>query len=216
MVLISISLIILIVVCLIALLYFSGGNNHEKSATRFKNNNSIPIQLGELTIDKLVLNPEFYEKNAGDERTPPGKIVQFYKDQLNPVAELDSSANLVSRFVYGSKANVPDYMIQAGVKYRIISDHLGSVRLVVDSSTGVVVQEMDYDEFGNLGWDVNYFGIDKQLEDMGRDLIATRENIVHIVQCKYWAHRKVIHEKHIALPDLNDGSTLQSQDAFFS
>jgi len=31
---------------------------------------------------------------------------------------------------------------------RIITDHLGSVRLVVNSSTGEVVQRMDYDSFG--------------------------------------------------------------------
>jgi len=33
---------------------------------------------------------------------------------------------------------------------------------------------------------------------MGRDLIATRGDVVHIIQCKYWAQRKLIHEKHIA------------------
>jgi len=47
------------------------------------------------------------------------------------------------------------------------------------------------------GWDVEYFGIDKKLEDMGRDLIAKKGNEVHIVQCKYWSKDKTIHEKHI-------------------
>jgi RHS repeat-associated protein len=32
--------------------------------------------------------------------------------------------------------------------YRIISDHLGSVRLVVNSSTGTVAQRLDYDGYG--------------------------------------------------------------------
>jgi RHS repeat-associated protein len=70
--------------------------------------------------------------------------------QLNPVAELDGSGQVVSRLVYASKANVPDYMIQGGVTYRLISDHLGSVRLVVNASTGAVAQRIDYDEFGNV------------------------------------------------------------------
>ncbi|WP_081881022.1 RHS repeat-associated core domain-containing protein [Ghiorsea bivora] len=78
----------------------------------------------------------------------------LYKDQLNPVAELDGQGNIVSRFVYGSKANVPDYMIKAGVTYRIISDHLGSPRLVVDN-TGAIVQRMDYDDWGNVITDTN-------------------------------------------------------------
>jgi len=55
---------------------------------------------------------------------------------------------VVSRFVYGTKANVPDYMEKGGQTYRILSDHLGSVRLVVDASTGTVAQRLDYDEFG--------------------------------------------------------------------
>jgi RHS repeat-associated protein len=66
------------------------------------------------------------------------------------VAELNGSNQLVSRFVYASKANVPDYMINGGVTYRIISDHLGSVRLVANASTGAVAQRIDYDEFGNV------------------------------------------------------------------
>ena len=39
-------------------------------------------------------------------------------------------------------------MIQDGVTYRIIKDHLGSPRLVVDANTGDVVQELEYDAFG--------------------------------------------------------------------
>jgi RHS repeat-associated protein len=72
----------------------------------------------------------------------------LYQNQLKPVAELDGSNNLLSRFIYGSRANVPDYLIKNGVTYRIISDHLGSVRLVVDVATGAVAQRVDYDEFG--------------------------------------------------------------------
>ncbi len=39
-------------------------------------------------------------------------------------------------------------MIKNGVTYRIISDHLGSSRLVVNSQNGTILQEMQYDEFG--------------------------------------------------------------------
>ncbi len=53
-------------------------------------------------------------------------------------------------------------------------------------------------EYSRNGWDVDYFGIERQLEDMGRDLIATKEDEIHVIQCKYWAQQKLIHEKHIA------------------
>src|SRR5207244_6270641 len=79
----------------------------------------------------------------------------LYQNQLNPVAELDGAGNVVARFVYGTKANVPDYLIKAGVTYRIISDHLGSPRQVLESTTGLAVQRMDYDEFGTVLLDTN-------------------------------------------------------------
>jgi hypothetical protein len=47
------------------------------------------------------------------------------------------------------------------------------------------------------GWTVTYFGAIEGLEDMGRDLICIKGSSLHIVQAKYWAKHKVIHEKHI-------------------
>ena len=85
-----------------------------------------------------------------------GGILQqgfLYQDGLKVIAELDGSNAIVSRFVYATHVNVPDYMVKGGVTYRIITDHLGSPRLVVqvDGTTpGQVVQRMDYDEFGNV------------------------------------------------------------------
>lgn len=47
------------------------------------------------------------------------------------------------------------------------------------------------------GWSVDYFGSYNGLEDLGRDLILTKDGNVKIVQCKYWSHTKQIHENHI-------------------
>jgi len=47
------------------------------------------------------------------------------------------------------------------------------------------------------GFNVYYKGIEAGLEDLGRDLIAKKENKVEVIQCKYWAKHKTIHEKHI-------------------
>ena len=79
----------------------------------------------------------------------------LYQDKLNPVAELDGASNIVARFVYGTKGHVPDFMLKDGQTYRLISDHLGSVRLVINSSTGTVAQRLDYDEYGNVLNDSN-------------------------------------------------------------
>ena len=56
-----------------------------------------------------------------------GTLVQsfLYQGDLKPIAELDGTNTVVSRFVYGADVNVPDYMVKGGVTYRIITDHLG-------------------------------------------------------------------------------------------
>jgi len=67
-----------------------------------------------------------------------------------PVVELDEAGNVVARFVYSSKGHVPDYVIKGAVTYRVVSDPLESVRLVVKATDSSVVQKIDYDEFGNI------------------------------------------------------------------
>lgn len=74
----------------------------------------------------------------------------LYKDQFNPVAELDGDNNILSRFIYGTKSNVPDYMVRSGITYRIISDHIGSPRLVVNIANGAIAQRISYDTWGNI------------------------------------------------------------------
>lgn len=86
-----------------------------------------------------------------------GTVTQafLYQSQLRPIAELNGSGAVVSRFVYGTDANVPDYMLKGGVTYRIIKDHLGSPRLVVNVATNAVAQELEYDAFGAVTKDTS-------------------------------------------------------------
>ena len=79
----------------------------------------------------------------------------LYGDQLRIAAELSSTNTLVSRFVYATRVNVPDYLVKGSSTYRIVTDHLGSPRLVVDVATGTISQRMDYDEFGRVTLDTN-------------------------------------------------------------
>src|SRR3990172_2533612 len=46
-------------------------------------------------------------------------------------------------------------MVKGSTTYRIITDHLGSPRFIIDTSTGTIAQEIDYDEFGNIIFDTN-------------------------------------------------------------
>ena len=95
------------------------------------------------------------------------------------VAELDSTGALVSRFIYGSRANIPDAMIKYSATspktYRILADQSGSPRLVIN-----VNDQTDrpyhaaYDEFGVVsGSGLNFipFGFAGGLYDQDTGLV---------------------------------------------
>lgn len=115
--------------------------------------NLVTVELPDGTVIDYVIDPG----NRRIGRVVDGFLEQgfLYRDGLNPVVELDGTGAVVSRFVYGTRMNVPEYLVRGGLTYRIIADHLGSVRMVVDVSSGVVVQEMEYDEWGNVLVDTN-------------------------------------------------------------
>jgi len=79
----------------------------------------------------------------------------LYDGQLNPVAELDGNGNIVEQFVYGTRPNVPDYIIKGGSTYRVITDQVGSPVLIVDASNGQVAEQITYDVWGNVLADSN-------------------------------------------------------------
>ncbi|HEY5962214.1 MAG TPA: RHS repeat-associated core domain-containing protein [Polyangiaceae bacterium] len=76
----------------------------------------------------------------------------LYRDSLRPVAEVDA-AGVFTHFIYASHSplgGAPVAMIRAGVLYRVIQDHIGSVRLVVNAQTGEVAQSIEYDAYGRV------------------------------------------------------------------
>ena len=104
-----------------------------------------------------VLSYQIDGKNRRIGKRVNGIKVQgfVYMNQLEPVAETDGAGNRVATFIYADRSNVPSMMRKNGNSYRIIADHLGSVRLVVDGADGSVVQRMDYDAWGNVLVDTN-------------------------------------------------------------
>jgi len=99
-----------------------------------------PLGQSGLEQDALSELPFSYTRSAG---------------QLSPVAELDSNGAVSARFIYATHVNVPDYIVKGGVTYRVATDHLGSVRLVVNQAAGAIVQRMDYDAWGIVIADSN-------------------------------------------------------------
>lgn len=122
-----------------------------------------------------------------------GTLVQAFVwgSQLAPAAELDGSGNIVARFVYATKVNVPDYVVKGSTTYRIITDHLGSPRLVIDTTSGAVVQRMDYDEWGVVLRDSNPgftpFGFAGGLWDVETRLVRFGARDYHSVTGRWMA-----------------------------
>ncbi|HEC84518.1 MAG TPA: RHS repeat protein, partial [Thioploca sp.] len=73
------------------------------------------------------------------------KEAYLYQGDINPVAALNSDGKVIAQYIYASQDHVPDYIITDSATYRLITDHLGSVRRVVDINTGEIVQRLNYD-----------------------------------------------------------------------
>ena len=73
------------------------------------------------------------------------------------VADVDHTGEWYRYYMYATGKNIPDIMYQntsTGVDtYRIIADHLGSLRSVVKLNStfhAMIAQSMEYDEWGNV------------------------------------------------------------------
>jgi hypothetical protein len=125
-----------------------------------------------------------------------------YVDDFDTIRELENKNNL--KEIQENFDRVKNYVNKA--EYETLSiderNQLALDRYIKGRKTKWQIGR-DYElfcgyEYEKDNWKVEYFGIEKKLEDMGRDLIAYKDNEIHIVQCKYWSQKKLIHEKHIA------------------
>ncbi|MBN1823854.1 MAG: hypothetical protein JW803_06015 [Endomicrobiales bacterium] len=111
-------------------------------------------ELGNLRTvilpDGMRIDYVIYGQNRRIGKKVNGTLVKgwLYADGLTPIAELDGNNNVVSQFAGG-------LMLKDGKTYRIITDHLGSPRLVINSDTGEIAQRIEYGEFGNVTLDTN-------------------------------------------------------------
>lgn len=86
-----------------------------------------------------------------------GSTVQSYYLYVGSriVAEMNASGAFKKQFIYGTKPNVPDYMFIGSTKYRLVTDQLGSVRLVVKTTDGSISQKIEYSDRGLVTSDSN-------------------------------------------------------------
>lgn len=70
---------------------------------------------------------------------------------------MNASGQLDQRYVYGTSGHVPDYIVEfvpgtdtVEDTFRVVHDVRGSVRLVVSTTSGDVVQQYEYGPFGEM------------------------------------------------------------------
>ena len=81
-------------------------------------------------------------------RSVDGQTLLYAPDTAGPIAGLDSSGQVIARYVYATSSQVPDYLTRGGVTYRIVRDHVDSPRLIVNTQSGQIAGRQDYDEYG--------------------------------------------------------------------
>ena len=132
--------------------------------------------LSATAIDGSTVSYRVDGANRRIQRSHNGVVTGYlWQDDLRIEALLDGADNVTARFVYGESPNVPELMYAGGETYRLIADHLGSVRVVVNAATGQVMQRRDYDPFGRVLIDTapgfQPFGFAGGLHDPATELV---------------------------------------------
>ncbi len=129
-----------------------GGQTVSYSYDVFGNLRSLTLPDG-IQIDYVI---DAANRRVG--KKVNGALVKgwLYKDQLFPVAELDGAGAIVSSSSTARRRTCRTTWSRAArPSFRIVSDHLGSVRLVVNGTDGSIAQRVDYDAFGRVQLDTN-------------------------------------------------------------
>jgi YD repeat-containing protein len=88
----------------------SGGETTTHTSDVFGNLSAVTLPTG--TQIAYVIDGQ--NRRVG--KKVNGSLTQsfLYSGRLRPAAELDGAGNIVSRFIYGTRINLPDNMVRAG------------------------------------------------------------------------------------------------------
>lgn len=79
----------------------------------------------------------------------------LYENKFRIAAHTTDAGIYGKRYTFGTSVNSPDYIKASGVNYFVVKDNLGSVRFVFNSSTGALVQKLEYSDLGKVLIDTN-------------------------------------------------------------
>lgn len=118
--------------------------------------------------------------------------VEEIEEMNKPLEDADSEASYLKEYIsakeYNSLSEVERYQLALD-RYWKKSKSNWQIGIAFERYVGYLYEQQ--------GYHVTYFGAQKGLEDLGRDLIAKKGNEILIIQCKYWNEHRTVHEKHI-------------------
>ena len=103
---------------------------------------------GQLKQATVNLQTVTYERDAMGRRvgrSMGGGFVArryLYGPGAQPLAQLSMAGAVQAQYVYLTGRHAPDLMVKSGVVYALVTDDLGSVRMVVNVDTGVGAQRI--------------------------------------------------------------------------
>jgi RHS repeat-associated protein len=79
------------------------------------------------------------------------KEYYIWYNQIQLAAVLDENKSPKFIYLYSVEANTPSLIIKDNVTYKVLQDPgLGSIRYVINTVTKEIVQDIEYDEYGNI------------------------------------------------------------------
>jgi len=161
-------------------------NGRLKTQTRTTDDGAIITTTYQYSSDGRLLKvttPEKtieYRHNAIGNRVAKlinGQVVEKYlwQNKTTLLATFDANDNLTQRFEY-TLGHAPTAFTQNNEKYFILTDQIGSPRIITDSS-GTLIKEITYDSYGNVIFDSNEsfelpFGFAGGLKDKDTGLLS--------------------------------------------
>lgn len=154
-----------------------------------KEKQEIIEKLKLLEYQLLIYQEKFpflleYEEEILDEKLNNYESIQTAEEQITQ----DTVSKYVSKTEYMNLS--PKERNQLALD-RYLSSHLSKAAI------GKLYERYIGYLYEQKGFHVEYHGICKGYEDLGRDLICRRKNEIYIIQAKCWSENKKIHENHI-------------------
>ena len=120
---------------------------------------------------------------------PPAVGAQYaLASDIKESSEYDTLKDWLSPEEYAALSNAD--------KYQLALDRYKK-RRKSDWEVGIEYERFVGYQYETAGYKVRYHGALMGKQDMGRDLILSKDGQYFVVQCKRWASDKEIHEKHI-------------------